>query len=267
MTSSDLPSVTTKAGSSSKSSSKSTGLPTLSTSSSSQISTPTITPPSADDNPNIWKSSVPSGTVFIAVGAIAGFIFLSFMTLIFIKKLMAKKYAKKTLFIDNESSSSFGGSGSEKYSNNNNNGGFYNTQQNQSAVKIPLLYDQTKIGSVDNIPDTSMTNEQNLFSTLDTEQNKRKSMFISPTAEVMNYNKNSRFLGANQGGPAPSISYSHTRENSSIIGSLPDLRHTRQNSYDPSETSSSTPNRSPHRGANRAQRTIPSAYLESMFED
>lgn len=253
--------------------SSSKGLPKLSssTSSSSSFPTPTITPPSSHDNPNISRSSVPSGTVFIAVGAVAGFIFLSFILVLFIKKLIAKKNASKTLALDSESSSNYGGGG-EKF--NGGNAEFYSTTSNlkQSSVKIPLLYEQPNAdSSMSDITGSFLKPEQNLYSTLDKDtsqqQNKRRSMFVSPTAEVMNFNKNkthSRFLSTGAGS-------SHTRDHSNLNindNSVPDLRHSRIESFDTNtDIRLTSPERSPPRAANRGHRTVPSQYLESMFED
>lgn len=255
-TTKDSSSTTTASSNKSTSTGSTSKLPKLSSTttsastSSSSYATPTITPPSAEDNPYIWKSNTPSGTVFIAVGAVAGFIFLSFILVLFIKKLMAKRTAKHTLSLDSESGGS-PGMRAEKINNP-----FYATSTNPSTIKIPLLYEQPE-KSFSDINDTLMKPEQNLFSTLDNDPNKRRSMFISPTAEVMNYNKsNSKIL-------------SHNMENNSISvsGSIPDFRHGRTNSYDYQDVGLQSPERSPHRSPNRGHRTVPSQYLEAMFEE
>lgn len=252
----------TTTASSNKSSGTSTGstskLPKLSSTttsastSSSSYAIPTITPPSSDGNPNIWKSKAPSGTVFIGVGAVAGFIFLSFILVLFIKKLLAKRTAKNTLSLDSESgaASMMGGRIGEK--------SIYGHSANPSTIKIPLLYEQPE-KSYNDLSDTLLKPEQNLFSTLDSDYNKRRSMFISPTAEVMNYNMNK----------SNSRVFNNDVENNNIGGSgpIPEFRHGRTKSYDYQDVELQSPERSPHRSPNRGHRTVPSQYLEAMFED
>jgi hypothetical protein len=109
----------------------------------------------------------------------------------------------------------------------------------------------------------------NMFSVLDTNDNKRRSMFISPTAEVMGFKGGHNRVVSNMnhfastttitGGGSETGSFAQPRQN----------RHERSGSYDNyTDVSLQSPERS---GSQRAYtgrtRTVPSQYLESMFED
>ncbi|CDO95497.1 unnamed protein product [Kluyveromyces dobzhanskii CBS 2104] len=63
--------------------------------STSSYTTPAIELPSAQGNPNIWSSNKPAGTVFIAVGAVAGFILLAVAVWFFINSWMSYSHAKQ----------------------------------------------------------------------------------------------------------------------------------------------------------------------------
>lgn len=71
-------------------------MPTLSSTSSTAVATPTVTVPSNSNNPFMRQSSLPEGTVFIAVGAILGgivvAIFAWHIALAFIHKRNLKKF-------------------------------------------------------------------------------------------------------------------------------------------------------------------------------
>lgn len=188
--------------------------------------------------------------------------------------MIAKRNAKRALSLDSESSSYGGGGGGagnrEKFTQQHPSLYATNSSLNQSSVKIPLLYEQSAGDkSMSDINEMFSKPEQDFYSTLDNnkdQQNKRKSLFVSPTAEVMNYNKDkthSRLLSGHF------ASEQHTRESSGVVtGSIPDLRHSRNPSIDANtEIRLTSPERSPPRNSNRGHRTVPSQYLESMFEE
>jgi hypothetical protein len=236
--------------------------------------TPTITPPSAADNPNIWKSNMPSGLVFIAVGAVAGFIFLVFLLILLITRLIANRNAKKSVLILDSSSFSSGGGGSSEKPNP-----FYShlstTSTNQMKHnpymqnKIPLLYNESSdFNSSTDVSDVQgKNNEANFYSTLsnpDDAANKRKSMFLSPTAEVMSFNKKQNYHQRLMGS-STNLSSVYTESPSQVghrhldsIDSHTDISLQPQNENNQREGSSKQ---------KAARRTVPSAYLESMFED
>lgn len=92
-----LPQYTTTA------SSETTSATDLSTagSSTTSLQTPTVTPPSPEGNPNIWNHDHrANGTVFIAVGAVVGAIFVAMLLWTVISSHLSRRIAKKTLLED-----------------------------------------------------------------------------------------------------------------------------------------------------------------------
>lgn len=60
---------------------------------------PVVTPPSADGNPNVWKSNnVPEGTVYIAVGSTAGAIFAVILIWYVISRYLSRRAAKESTY-------------------------------------------------------------------------------------------------------------------------------------------------------------------------
>lgn len=242
--------------------------------------TPSITPPSSGQNPFIWRTSAPSGTVFIAVGAVAGFILLCFALFLITRNVLARRTARNSLALDDDSNSdSFqNGPQFEKHMYSQTD-----LRKSVSQGKIPLLYTQSngnsKEASSFSVSDGSDNGygskpQENPFSALDATDNKRKSMFISPTAEVMGFkNHNMRVISTmsnlgstttvNAGGSdvASSFQQNSTRENRHD-------RHDRHGSYDNyTDVSLQSPERGSQRAYKGRSRAAPSQYLESMFED
>lgn len=61
--------------------------------------TATVTPPSAADNPNIWNPDhKPDGTIFIAVGSIAGAVFVAIMLWWIVASYLSRKTAKHAFY-------------------------------------------------------------------------------------------------------------------------------------------------------------------------
>ncbi|AQZ15776.1 PRM5 (YIL117C) and YNL058C [Zygosaccharomyces parabailii] len=70
------------------------------TSSASKVSySAVVTPPSADGNPNIWKSNnIPEGTVYIAVGSCVGAIFAILLMWYIITRYLSRRAAKESTY-------------------------------------------------------------------------------------------------------------------------------------------------------------------------
>ncbi|CEP20899.1 unnamed protein product [Cyberlindnera jadinii] len=280
MSSSGMPTITSTTTSATKS-----GMPviTVTEAGSTTWTTPDITPPAAGDNPNIWRSSAPSGTVFIAVGAVAGFIMVIFALVLILRNWLARRTARESVVLDdNNSTNSFGSGGlmekNQLYHSSSD------LRKSVSQGKIPLLYSTyTKEFSNDSVADFSdpgyTRSHENIFSTLDATDNKRKSMFISPTAEVMGLKsqppnqRHSRVLSSlsniastttvNGGGSEVTSSYQTPPQVGSRFN-----RHERTGSYDNyGEVSLTSPERGSQREYKSRSRAVPSQYLDSMFED
>ncbi|ONH69898.1 hypothetical protein BON22_0264 [Cyberlindnera fabianii] len=240
-------------------------MPTISGTASTTWTTPTMTPPTATDNPYVWRSSAPTGTVFIAVGAVAGFILLCLLLLFITKRFLAKRAAKKSLVLTDSSSNSFSNGGAaEKLLGSNFSTSKTNLRKSLSQGKIALLYDTKDADtSVSDFSDGYMKSSEALYSTLEARDNKRRSMFISPTAEVMNLTKN----------------HHKTLSSVSDLGPIKDesnLPESRENYHNRQESSGyddykNISLQSPERGSNRAykprSKVVPSQYLENMFEE
>ncbi|KAK6205111.1 uncharacterized protein RJT21DRAFT_111645 [Scheffersomyces amazonensis] len=178
-----------------------TGMPTLTTSTSQTFTTPSVSVPPSHNNPYIIRNNNPTGTVFIAVGAIVGAIFIGFILYHLIISLVASRIAKKGFSNEKEYY--------EKYQNNNTNayGGyagsvitpqmslnvFSNHHVDPTISKIPLIspsksllfgnqsYSASQVGDNSTIynSETGPTSKHDLTK-----------MFISPTAEVMSHKRN-----------------------------------------------------------------------------
>lgn len=93
----------------------------------------TIKPPTADNNPFIYKSgNLPDGTVFIAVGAIAGFIFVCLIIWWSITKYLSQRYSKLT---------------SKYYNNHNDNLVFKEWKPKSNAKNSRILSDSSSMGT------------------------------------------------------------------------------------------------------------------------
>ncbi|WLF77221.1 hypothetical protein PVL30_000931 [Lodderomyces elongisporus] len=187
-----------------------TAMPTLTDANA--YTTPSVTVPPNDNNPFIIRQHNPSGTVFIAVGAIVGSILLGFILYHLIVSISASRLAKKTSAHDRTLY--------EKYQSNNNNaygfvnmtptttannyGSEYTGNQAGSVSKFPLLSTRSYgnfggsqvggngsgVGGVGGGGDTSTIYQSDVGGP--TSKHDLTKMFISPTAEVMQqkrYNK------------------------------------------------------------------------------
>lgn len=167
--------------------------------------TPSMLVPSSDANPYILRTSNPSGTVFIAVGAIVGAILLSFICYHLFKSLTASRLAKKAFINDKQIY--------EKYQNNNNtaygltpsttlnmdygHGRSYSNFNNQSMGKLPLLSHHPSksvtglggSGTSSQLGDTSTLYQSEFGGSVAASKHDLTKMFISPTAEVMQHKR------------------------------------------------------------------------------
>lgn len=253
-------------------------LPTLSDSDS--YTTPSVTVPPNSNNPYILRHTNPSGTVFIAVGAIVGAIFLGFIFYHLIRSLTASRLAKKTLDGDKEMY--------EKYQNNNSTlyGGHtlasssaYNTD---SVSKLPLLSHHTSrqhLGGFNGASGSQVGDTSTIYASdaaAATSKHDLTKMFISPTAEVMTHN---RSKSGQFGGSTASLFGGSTNN---LVNPLPATnRHSQlvPNLYINNETNNSDYSLSSHAQSQQAQaqqqlntpgknnrRAIPSMYLEDLID-
>lgn len=167
----DLPLVTT---------SKTTGLPKL-LSSTLDYTTPSVGVPTGVDNPYIYQSTKPLGTVFIAVGSVVAFILLGFVVFHLIKSITASSTAKKNLYYEKLAHGQYAKNNTNAYGNKgSDNSIFNNTEYNGAVTKLPLLSSsrQSMLGFN---PDMSSTSYSDLapLSKHDTTK-----MFVSPTKEM-----------------------------------------------------------------------------------
>lgn len=250
----------------------------------SSYTTPSVTVPPNKQNPYIVRHHNPSGTVFIAVGAIVGAILLAFILYHLIRSFVASRLAKKTITSDKQIY--------EKYQNNNNTayGGATTPSYSdyQSVAKLPLLSShhpsRSHLSGFNVGGSGSQIGETSTLYASETAQATSKhdltKMFISPTAEVMTHNRtkstqlgggSSIFAGSSSNlvHPAPATSrhsqlvpslYINEMNNSdysinSHTASPPHL-HTSSAKQDPQRQ---TPGR-------QARKAIPSMYLEDLID-
>ncbi|CAG86025.2 DEHA2C06468p [Debaryomyces hansenii CBS767] len=259
-------------------------LPTLSDPDS--YTTPAVTVPANNDNPYIVRHSNPSGTVFIAVGAIVGAIFLGFIFYHLIRSLTASRLAKKTLDGDKEMY--------EKYQNNNSTayGGHgitaSSTYNTESVAKLPLLSHHASrqhLGGFTGASGSQIGDTSTIYASetaAATSKHDLTKMFISPTAEVMSHNRtksghfggstNSLFGGStsNLGNPSPA-----TNRHSQLVPSLYINNETNNSDYSlnsHAQSQQGQPQQSQQQqqlntpGKNN-RRAIPSMYLEDLIDN
>lgn len=162
---SGMPTATTASSSSSSSSSSSV---------SADYTTPAITVPPSSDNPYISRPTSPSGTVFIAVGAVVGFILLAFLLFYAVRSFLASKLAKRTIS---------GEKAAYMYTAHNAHSlSFPDTEYRGSVVSVPLLGTG---GRKSFIPGGSP-----IYGELDATSNHDVTqMFLSPTKQVMTHSR------------------------------------------------------------------------------
>ena len=298
-----LPSLTTKT---TDGSTLTTSTGTSSTETAS-YTTPVMELPSAKGNPNIWSSNKPTGTVFIAVGSAAGFIFLALLVWFIINTWMSYSQAKQLKkfnnmekqfqnpFIDDIDFSSGGGyyKADEDIStykdtpvptkNGGNNS--FTPYKRASHSMIRLLGGSTDDGfgggtpsSIGNTNLGSMNPLERVDAIDAANTGVRKSLYISPTMEVMNQQRRSTlFNNLNQSAvsidtpemmePTRTVSperrtYKHEKSKSSLsklVDSTIDLTA--------STTLDNQKRQGRSKGHNKSSSITPSVYLDNMLED
>lgn len=239
--------------------------------------TPTITPPSSSNNPYVWRSTLPTGTVFIAVGAVAGLLLAIFVLVLLLKRARARRAATRSValahedpFIRHQGLTSKADIRLDDYDDCSNYSG---NSRPAKQVKIPLLnqnlgphQDLASVGpgeseaepEADDSLEILEDRNAEFFSTLDND--KRRSMFVSPTAEIMGH------VGHNTSTSRLTPLKKERSVSPERRGRLEELDN---RSYDdfstvklasPERSASSSPQR-------KAHRAVPSIQLESMFEE
>lgn len=262
-------------------------------SSSKKFATPTITPPSIKGNPHIWSSNKPSGTVFIAVGSIVGFIFLVIVLAYVISAYISRRQTDKLRYesVDHEFHSHVNGPASKvnlfskriprEDSYDSEKAGFLSkaaqTPQSRSVARLLDMQEPERMSPGLTHHDSTTSLAQEFYSSIqdqNTAQN-RKSLFISPTVEVINQQRKSMLL-QNLGNSTTSlISEPGTDLNRPERAASPSRKapHQSRNKTSLSSALTSVKSRStsPGKGSLREKpldrAKIPSAYLEKMLED
>ncbi|ODV80519.1 uncharacterized protein CANTADRAFT_25033 [Suhomyces tanzawaensis NRRL Y-17324] len=241
------------------------------------FTTPAIKVPNSIVNPHILRETNPSGTVFIAVGAIVGAIIIAFILYHLIVSLTASRLAKKSLAGDRQLY--------EKYQNNNNTaygGAAGLTPTNMTFdSKLPFLSPTKTVltglgggmgGGMGSLAGGSVVGDNSTIYASEagaaTSKHDLTKMFISPTAEVMQHK---RVRSSQYGGSTTNLSMLGGSTTNLIPASnrhsqMPSLYINNDNN---SEYSLSQAGSAPHQGhtprSNR--KTIPSMYLEDLIDE
>lgn len=263
-------------------------MPSL-TSSTSSFTTPVMTVPASGNNPYILRQENPSGTVFIAVGACVGAIFLGFILYHLIVSFTASRLAKKTMASEkqlyatyqnnNGSAYGFGPDGSTGTTLN------YNSEYQPSVAKLPLLTpSKSVLGSLgggmgysfggSQLGDTSTIYQSEAAGP--TTKHDMTKMFISPTAEVMQHK---RVKSSLYGGSVTNLSFA----GASTTNLVPGQGTNRNSFYGISEANNSdysvllghsragpllsSPGMPAAEGPSAPRKTIPSMYLEDLMDN
>ncbi|EDO16712.1 hypothetical protein Kpol_1003p17 [Vanderwaltozyma polyspora DSM 70294] len=204
-----ISSITTDtSGTSTSSRDVSSGQSTLnSISTTSSIIVPSITPPSAAKNPNVWHSEDSDGTVFIAVGSIIGGIFGGVLIWWMITSYLSHVKTKKAYHSDMEeqymshlnggSPHKVGSYHDDKSKIENPFSSFYMDDLESSNKKkysrVSLVSDNPFDEDLDYALDTT---EQVRYNPIQDETNhyanKKDTLFISPTKEVLQQQRQRR---------------------------------------------------------------------------
>ncbi|KAG7194231.1 uncharacterized protein KQ657_004949 [Scheffersomyces spartinae] len=268
-----------------------TGMPTI-TGPSEAFTTPSVTVPPNFNNPYIIKQHSPTGTVFIAMGSIVGFILLMFILYHLIKSVLASRMTKRSI------SKNF-----EKYNSNNSSFGLTQSTTNSSVAKLPLLVSQSSRttlnafmlpmggggggsqagGGGSTVGGDNSTIYQSEYQGATSKHDLTK-MFISPTAEVMYHKrtKSSQYGNPLGGGSVSSIFGGSTTNlgnppiatsrHSTFVPSLYINNDVNNSDYSLANTSIPPPsdNNSPQtrQQPGRSQRkTVPSMFLEDLIDE
>ncbi|EGW33335.1 uncharacterized protein SPAPADRAFT_60671 [Spathaspora passalidarum NRRL Y-27907] len=239
------------------------------------FTTPAISIPLSSNNPFIIRQNNPTGTVFIAVGAIVGAILLGFMLYHLIVSITASRLAKRTRASDRQMY--------EKYESNNNQAygvtptstlNNFNTEYSNSVSKLPLLSNTNRaMSSFINI-NGSQAGDASTISEAQhqaTSKHDLTKMFISPTAEVMQHKRVRSSFN-------PSLTHlpfgaSNTNLTNTRHSQIPSLYINNNNSDYSVSQQDSEANASSQTAAALTQQTgranrraLPSMYLEDLID-
>ncbi|SCU88440.1 LADA_0E10154g1_1 [Lachancea dasiensis] len=273
-----LPALTT-ASSSGASTASATGDTSTSTSS---YAVPTITPPSAKGNPHIWTSDKPSGTVFIAVGSVVGSILLAIVLMYLVSAYISRRHTEKQRYdvIDSEFQSYM----------NSHSGGMFDHEKFQFGVGKKRSSRMSPTRSTIRLLDAQEPSEQplalsphasntsipqELYSSLQ-DQNaalNRKSLFISPTVEIVNQQRKAVLQNGNNSSPSlisePGSDLSKPeRAASPERRKAPQTRHKSNlsSSVVSAKSSSNSPENIQLQDSAIQRAKVPSQYLEELLE-
>lgn len=154
-------------------------------------SIPQITPPPIDGNPFVWQSSeLPIGIVFIIVGSIVGFIIIFVLSWFTYTNYVSHNNTKNGFYqFDSSMDKSLfeGNDGSDYLNGNNKNEAMPNSSYNEYFD----VEKQEQLGTPDSNKFISQRNSLNFDRPLKASStnfdslNKRNSLFVSPTLEVL----------------------------------------------------------------------------------
>ncbi|KAK6465272.1 hypothetical protein DFJ63DRAFT_332704 [Scheffersomyces coipomensis] len=287
-----------------------TGLPSLTMPTLTGVdtfTTPSVSVPPNDNNPYIIRQSNPTGTVFIAVGAIVGAILLGFILYHLIISLTASRVAKKGVANDKQLY--------EKYQYNNNtayggNAGYaasvltpstsnFGNDLQQSISRLHSISPSKSLmfgNHHQNYAGSQMGDNSTIYNSepgAATSKHDLTKMFISPTAEVMSHK---RIKSGQFGGSTANVSM---YGGSGYNGSAPNLVNTANsrlsqvpnlyinNDFNNSEYSLSVYQQqqqqilqqqqqqqesmsnvaSPQTAPRSTRKTVPSMYLEDLIDN
>lgn len=189
--------------------------------------TPVIELPSADRNPNVWRSNKPAGTVFIAVGAVSGLILLAIVIWFFINSWISYSQAKQlkkysgvekqfqnpfiddidfgvAKYADDDDMTSSTDDGVPRSKNNQKHSLSHYKKASHSMIRLLGGSTDEGFGSgTPYMPDNNGAMGLNALERTDaidvSGSDLRKSLYISPTLEVMNQQRKSMlFSNLNQ---------------------------------------------------------------------
>ena len=248
-------------------------LPKLTTTSTGEsFSTPPIGVPPSHNNPYIIRQHNPSGTVFIAVGAIVGAILLGFVLYHFIVSVTASRLAKKSLASDkqmyekyhnnnNTAYASIGGSNMTPQTSLNFNGEYLSKFSFLTPSRTNLGFGGSQVG--DN--STIYASESGTA----TSKHDLTKMFISPTAEVMQHKR----VRSNYGGSSLNLSlFGGVAGSSTNVASphraskVPSMYMNSEGNNSESSFSVSQTQNALNVPGNKSRKTIPSMYLEDLID-
>ncbi|CEP62152.1 uncharacterized protein LALA0_S04e09010g [Lachancea lanzarotensis] len=251
--------------------------------STSSFPVPTITPPSMAGNPHILGSSRPSGTVFIAVGSIVGFFLAAIVTMYVVSAYISRSNANKQRYLAIDSEFNAHVNGGDMYKTEKSRFSEKFSPQMRSSPNMVRLLDSPNNGS--KVSQSSTPRDemhefpQELYSTLQgsTAAPNRRSLFISPTVEVVNQQRRNMMIPSVNASSSSLLSESSPELNRPERAASPERRkgqQTRQKSnLGTNVASSSSKKASPPPETWQARETplqrskAPSMYLEKLLDD